>query len=215
MDKLFAQSEKNATRQVHATKRPSTEALQDETPPEPKPEPVKRQKLSASLQDADGNVNREVGTILNRPPRRPANTSSDDHNLAEAPNPDTHSHPARNESDQGIPIPVKKYNPISSDMRQTRSKSRHNLTELIRFVNCPFLFLSWRLTCCGSDDDAEQAPQPPSDDRLTKSFKLVNISVIIVLDADYAKGQLSTLVWEKGKRKSTPMILNGSAMGNS
>lgn len=134
MDKLFANNEKNASRQVNAPKRPSTEALQDSAP-EPKPEPVKRQKLSASLQDGDGNVNCDAGTTLKRPARRPANTSSDDHTQTEAPDPDTHSHPARNESDQGVEIPVKKFN-LVSNMRETRSKSRRGLTELIRSVNC-------------------------------------------------------------------------------
>lgn len=119
---------------MNAPKRPSTEALQDSAP-EPKPEPVKRQKLSASLQDGDGNVNCDAGTTLKRPARRPANTSSDDHTQTEAPDPDTHSHPARNESDQGVEIPVKKFN-LVSNMRETRSKSRRGLTELIRSVNC-------------------------------------------------------------------------------
>jgi hypothetical protein len=55
MDKLFKRSREIPARQVKTSKRPSTETIRDPVS-EIKVEPVKRQKLSTSLQDDDGNV---------------------------------------------------------------------------------------------------------------------------------------------------------------
>ncbi|KAH8702132.1 hypothetical protein BGW36DRAFT_289987 [Talaromyces proteolyticus] len=109
MDKAFANIPKNEPRHL---KRPNIETVEtsSKATEEPRQDPVKRQKLSTSLQGDNG-----VQSGLKQPPRRlPISIET----------------PYKRQEDGSVNIPVKKHIGFR-EQRETRSKVRQSLVDLI------------------------------------------------------------------------------------
>lgn len=135
MDAAFNKNEKRTAAQKGRYKRLNDAENSEEPVQKSKSETIKRPKLSESLQDDSANTNRSAGSMISRPPRRLGEASSHAQSQTEVPYPDSHSHPSRSGSDEGVAIPVKKYMDNSLYERETRSKSRKTQPAVIRFAN--------------------------------------------------------------------------------
>ncbi|KAL1886093.1 hypothetical protein Plec18167_000019 [Paecilomyces lecythidis] len=131
MDNAFDKNKKNIAAQKSRYKRPNTENT-EEPVQRPPSETTKRPKLSESLQTDTANSNGLSGPMISRPPRRLGEASSNDQSkTTEVADPDSHSHPSRGGSEEGVSIPVKKYTANPLYERETRSKSRRALPTVI------------------------------------------------------------------------------------
>ncbi|GAD96850.1 Ulp1 protease, putative [Paecilomyces variotii No. 5] len=130
MDHAFDKNKKTIAAQKSRHKRPNTENT-EEPIPQPNHEKAKRPKLCESLQADSANSSGLSGPMISRPPRRLGEASSHEQTQTEVADPDSHSHPSRHGSDEGIPIPVKKYTDNPLYKRETRSKSRKALPTVI------------------------------------------------------------------------------------
>lgn len=133
MDNAFTRDQKRCIHQPNSgSKLSSDEGIRQDVTKAPFAEPPKRPKLSAALQDTEGDVtgSREPFSRMGtrQTPNRPRTIADRSPQSGGG----AHSHPQRQDTDDGIMIPVKKFNPDSFPGRETRSMFRRNWSNVIQ-----------------------------------------------------------------------------------